>query len=971
MRLKILCASITFLLLFSGNTTAGPQHLHLLWSIPEKTHDNMTVMWSTTYTVKAVQVMYGTSTALGMLENGTTIYQTACIASNCTHVYCKRHIATVILTGLEPDTTYYYRCGEPGNWSARKHFTTPPIKGSNQAIRFAAYGDSRNNGAEVKKINNAVKPYDPLFRLHVGDLVGGGTWQAQWNIDFFPNVEALISECPMLPTLGNHEFHASNYYNQFSLPAPKSWYSLNIGNIHLISLDNDILDFEWDAKWYYDPSSPQYKWLKADLEKADADPDIQWKFVFFHAPPFSSKQPYNGSWIRNDWIPLFEKHKVDIVFCGDNHFYERTYSLIQTAIMDRGPNFVKNMGVLYVTVGGEGAPLTTLGTPDPYHAFQRKVFHFAIIDVAGSNLTLKAYLDDGVTMFDTFTVSKTTSTALTPESPSKLNAVVLSSTTAKLTWQDNSFFETGYIVERKNLSSGSFVVLSTVSANTSTFNDTGITQGSTYYYRVYAFNNNGNSGYSSEIRVVAIAAFETDPPSNPTICYAWMNSSKLVEISDGNWQNITTTPYFIWSGATDTVSGIDGYSIYFGTSTDQDPGKVIALKQNFVQISSGTVENGNVYYLRLRTCDNAGNWSEPVTMFVYKYISSLPEAMTKDPISRVNVSEKDIILKVTVNSSTGIVLANLEYSLNNSWDCFNESEMILKETSGNTFTYEAIIRGEDVSPQLDKIGYRVRIRDTIGSEVVASTGVVDIALNVRRVINREGGYISLEDGDLRDGKTKIQIPYSALDQEVTLTLTQLRAVNAPAVISNNWLEKNSIPAAVYDLGPDGQIFNKSISITLLYPEPGNTTDENDYRIFWHDGTDWRYVGGSVNTANNTVTAWVNHFSKYAVFKAVNIATLNAQSYKPKEKILTLNNDGVNDAAFFSGLQTASQQALSRGESQVSVNIYNLKNKLVRTLTDTELWDGTDNDGNKVENGVYIYQYELNGERVTGSIVVAK
>ncbi len=200
----------------------------------------------------------------------------------------------------------------------------------------------------------------------------------------------------------------------------------------------------------------------------------------------------------------------------------------------------------------------------------------------------------------------------------------------------------------------------------------------------------------------------------------------------------------------------------------------------------------------------------------------------------------------------------------------------------------------------------------------------------------------------------------------------MKPIIAPAIVSNQLIpSEKSIPEALYDLGPDGQVFSQPVKITLLYPTPENGMDENMYRIFWYDGKNWRYIGGNVDTAKNTVTAWVNHFSKFGVFEVVNTITINAQSYKPQEKILTLNKDGLNDVAYFSGLQTANFLTVANGGNEVVVKIYNIRNQLIRKLVDTEIWDGTNDSGNVVENGVYIYQYELNGEKVSGTIIIAK
>jgi len=65
-----------------------------------------------------------------------------------------------------------------------------------------------------------------------------------------------------------------------------------------------------------------------------------------------------------------------------------------------------------------------------------------------------------------------------------------------LSWADHSNVEFGYKIERWNGSG--YVQINTVGANVTTYTDTGRTAGQTYYYRVRAYNNIGDSGYSNE-----------------------------------------------------------------------------------------------------------------------------------------------------------------------------------------------------------------------------------------------------------------------------------------------------------------------------------------------------------------------------------------------------------------------------------------------------------------------------------------
>jgi Domain of Unknown Function (DUF1080) len=66
----------------------------------------------------------------------------------------------------------------------------------------------------------------------------------------------------------------------------------------------------------------------------------------------------------------------------------------------------------------------------------------------------------------------------------------------RLNWTDASTNETGFKIERMS-GSGSYAQIATVATNIQTYTDTIVNTGSTYCYRVRAFNSAGNSAYSN------------------------------------------------------------------------------------------------------------------------------------------------------------------------------------------------------------------------------------------------------------------------------------------------------------------------------------------------------------------------------------------------------------------------------------------------------------------------------------------
>lgn len=88
--------------------------------------------------------------------------------------------------------------------------------------------------------------------------------------------------------------------------------------------------------------------------------------------------------------------------------------------------------------------------------------------------------------------------AVVPGAPSNLTATAISSNRIDLSWTDNSGGETGFKIERKIDSGGTYSQIATVSTNVTTYSDTGLDPATTYYYRVRTYNTAGDSGYSNE-----------------------------------------------------------------------------------------------------------------------------------------------------------------------------------------------------------------------------------------------------------------------------------------------------------------------------------------------------------------------------------------------------------------------------------------------------------------------------------------
>ena len=92
-----------------------------------------------------------------------------------------------------------------------------------------------------------------------------------------------------------------------------------------------------------------------------------------------------------------------------------------------------------------------------------------------------------------------------PLPPGALAAVTGSATSVNLSWTDASSNETGFAVQRKTGTGGTFAEIATPPANATSFSDVGLTPETQYFYRLQATNNSGPSEFSNEANATTLS----------------------------------------------------------------------------------------------------------------------------------------------------------------------------------------------------------------------------------------------------------------------------------------------------------------------------------------------------------------------------------------------------------------------------------------------------------------------------------
>jgi len=114
-----------------------------------------------------------------------------------------------------------------------------------------------------------------------------------------------------------------------------------------------------------------------------------------------------------------------------------------------------------------------------------------------------------------------------PTAPSNLSASANGVSVINLSWSDNSNNESGFKIERSTDSLSGYSLVKTLTVNTVSYSDSGLVDGTKYFYRVYSYNNGGNSGYSNLASAITVLKAPSNLNGSGTtkIKLTWTNNS--------------------------------------------------------------------------------------------------------------------------------------------------------------------------------------------------------------------------------------------------------------------------------------------------------------------------------------------------------------------------------------------------------------------------------------------------------------
>ncbi len=351
----------------------------------------------------------------------------------------------IILTGLVPNTKYYYAIGSlsaivAGN-DTGYYFITSPADGARARTRICIIGDTQIQGdAVLTDTRNSYYAYTAQvytdLLLRVGDNAGNGCNDGQYQSVYFDIWDGLLKKTTSYLTFGNHEEYAGlepnrdktengpadsiyPYFNMFTFPTngeaggvasgTEAYYSFDYNNLHVICLDS----------YYNNPDGvnhAQIQWLQDDLQANTKE----WTIAFWHHWPYNSFNDAGKS-MRDYAVPVLENYGVDLVIGGHCHTYARTYFMdscytfyCNPIIKDSGDGKEDSDGAYHKETGPHNGTvyLQAPGRPDGVATIFGSVlvnlfplFGAIVVDIDTNRMDVKFMDKDGV-IADYFTIIK-------------------------------------------------------------------------------------------------------------------------------------------------------------------------------------------------------------------------------------------------------------------------------------------------------------------------------------------------------------------------------------------------------------------------------------------------------------------------------------------------------------------------------------------------------------------------------------
>ena len=256
--------------------------------------------------------------------------------------------------------------------------------------------------------------------------------------------------------------------------------------------------------------------------------------------PAGTTTNYAIMWTGYIRIPVtgsytFETYSDD----GSKLYFNKTYSSSATATVNNDGSHAATYAAGTVTVNAGVYPITVTyfqgGGGSAMNVYWTST---------AAGITTRTLIPDAA-FVDTSVVNGSA-----PAAPSNLAVTVNNYSKLNLTWKDNSTNETGFEIYRSTSSSGTYNIVATAAAGAIAYTDTALNASTTYYYKIRAIGQYGESAYTTVAS--ATTAAKPLPPTAPSNLVLQALSTSVVKLT---WNDTTTieTGYEIQRSLADSL----------------------------------------------------------------------------------------------------------------------------------------------------------------------------------------------------------------------------------------------------------------------------------------------------------------------------------------------------------------------------------------------------------------------------------
>ncbi len=250
----------------------------------------------------------------------------------------------VTVTGLQPNTTYYYTVERNGEQSEVVEYSTKDT----ETVKMLYVGDPQigaskgqpQDGGELsdeagtantaamndgfawnRTLNTALEENPDInFVISAGDQVNKTGEAKEEEYAAYLSADALAS-LPVATTIGNHDSLNADYSYHFNNPNATDLGTTEAGGDYYYSY-GDGLFIVLNTNNYNVAEHAE-----AIKEAVAAYPDAKWRIVTIHQDIYGSGLDHSdtdGMILRTQLTPVFDENDIDVVLQGHDHTYSRT-----------------------------------------------------------------------------------------------------------------------------------------------------------------------------------------------------------------------------------------------------------------------------------------------------------------------------------------------------------------------------------------------------------------------------------------------------------------------------------------------------------------------------------------------------------------------------------------------------------------------------------------------------------------------